>query len=132
MSYTTLTSSPTSSSSVAAFLYSTLVVDFVDALVASPAPYMPTNTTLNVNFAPMSTACSTASAYKFVLTRIYEDPSATDVTTCGSSHLPDEAFAITQGCIATVSVMDAWTKGDVSAAKQGAIQSRLSSILQCL
>ncbi|KAH6906546.1 sure-like protein [Coprinopsis sp. MPI-PUGE-AT-0042] len=132
VSYTTLTSNPTSSSSVAAFMYSTLVVNFVDTLVASSAPYLPTNTTLNVNFAPMSSTCSTASAYKFVLTRIYEDPSATDVTTCGSSHLPDEAFAITQGCIATVSVMNAWTKGDVSAAEQSAVLSKLTSILECL
>ncbi|KAH6906547.1 sure-like protein [Coprinopsis sp. MPI-PUGE-AT-0042] len=129
--YSTLTSSPTAASTVAANLYSQLVLQFTNALVTNTKPYLPANITLNVNFAP-STTCSSASAYKFILTRLFADAVSTDVVHCGTNHLPTEAVAIQQGCIATVSVMDARYKIDVSASTQGAVRDKLTSILRCL
>lgn len=130
MSYTTLTSDPTSTSSKAARIYSDLVVKFTNALTNNPAPYLPVGITLNVNFASID-SCPDASSYKFVLTRIQPNIIGNDVTTCGRSRLPAESNAIKQGCIATVSVMSALTKLDVSAHTQGVVMARLKSILSC-
>ncbi|KAF8182871.1 survival protein sure-like phosphatase/nucleotidase [Pholiota molesta] len=130
VSYTTL-SQTTSSSTEAANIYTSLVIKFTQALLNTPAPLLPTSISLNVNFASISN-CASASDYKFVLTRIEADETATDVTTCGTSHLTAESTAITKGCIATVSVFNASTKADVDAVTQGVVLNKLTSLLTCL
>ncbi|KAJ7353698.1 survival protein sure-like phosphatase/nucleotidase [Mycena albidolilacea] len=131
VSYTTLTTSPAAADSRAALIYSALTVRFLDVLLASPAPILPTGISLNVNY-PSTTNCASASAFKFVLTRINSNSGATDVQTCGTTHLATESSVITKaGCFATVSVFNARTKSDVDAATQAAVLTKLSSILSC-
>ncbi|KAJ7789559.1 sure-like protein [Mycena olivaceomarginata] len=131
VSYTTLTTSPAAADSRAALIYSALTVRFLDVLLASPAPILPTGISLNVNY-PSTTNCASASSFKFVLTRINSNSGATDVQTCGTTHLPTESSVITKtGCFATVSVFNARTKSDVDAATQAAVLTKLSSILSC-
>ncbi|KAJ7822461.1 survival protein sure-like phosphatase/nucleotidase [Mycena leptocephala] len=131
VSYTTLTSSPTSTDSEAAVIYSALTVKMVNVLLASSAPILPPVIVLNVNF-PSTSGCTSAAAFKFVLTRINSNSGATDVQTCGTTHLPTESSVISKaGCFATVSVFNASTKGDVDAATQGIVLAKLSSILSC-
>lgn len=78
------------------------------------------------------------SDFKFILTRLAFDSSATDVETCGSTHLPNEievaAIVIFTGqCIATVSVIDAVMKQDVDAATQAFVLNRLGQdMFSCL
>lgn len=129
VSYTTL-SNTSASSTKAANIYSALVNKLVAQLLSNSGAILPKGITLNVNFASTS-SCPSASSYKFVLTRI-SSSSATDVKTCGTSKLTSESTAINKGCIATVSVMDASTKGDVNAATQALVLERLSPILGCL
>ncbi|KAJ6542726.1 sure-like protein [Mycena capillaripes] len=131
VSYTTLTTASTSADSKAAVIYSALSVKLVNALLASPAPILPTGISLNVNY-PSTTSCTSAAAFKFVLTRINANSGATDVQTCGTTHLPTESSVIQKaGCFATVSVFNANTKGDVDAATQGAVLAKLTSLLVC-
>ncbi|KZT25032.1 survival protein sure-like phosphatase/nucleotidase [Neolentinus lepideus HHB14362 ss-1] len=129
ISYTTLTSSPSSTDTLAAQVYSAATVDLVNALLASPAPYLPTGIVLNVNY-PSLSDCSSASDYEFVLTRILSDSSATDVQTCGTTHLPAESDVV-GGCYASVSVYNASTKADVDAATQEFVLNRLGNFLTC-
>ena len=139
VSYTTLESDPTSTSSKAALLYADLTVQFTGALLAPTArPVLPTNVTLNVNFAPISSKCASASDFEFILTRLTADSSATDVRTCGSNHLPNEIevaviTVLTGKCIATVSVIDGNTQKDVNADTQAFVLNRLGSdMFSCL
>ncbi|KAJ7717585.1 survival protein sure-like phosphatase/nucleotidase [Mycena metata] len=118
LSYTTLTSSPTSTDSKAAVIYSSLSVQLLNVLLASSAPILPAGISLNVNY-PSTSSCTSASAFKFVLTRINSNSGATDVETCGTDHLPTE------------SVFNASTKADVNAATQGIVLAKLTSILAC-
>ncbi|TFK47156.1 survival protein sure-like phosphatase/nucleotidase [Heliocybe sulcata] len=129
ISYTTLTSSPTSTDTLAAYLYSAATVDLVNALLASSPPYLPTGIVMNVNY-PSLADCASASDYKWVLTRILSDSEATDVETCGTDHLPAESDVV-GGCYASVSVYNASTKADVDAATQGFVLNRLGSFLTC-
>ncbi|KAJ7819524.1 sure-like protein [Mycena leptocephala] len=129
VSYTTLTSSPTSTDSEAAVIYSALTVKMVNVLLASSAPILPPVIVLNVNF-PSTSGCTSAAAFKFVLTRINSNSGATDVQTCGTTHLPTESSVISKaGCFATVSVFNASTKGDVDAATQGIVLAKLENKL---
>ncbi|KAF7373322.1 Acid phosphatase [Mycena sanguinolenta] len=131
VSYTTLTTSPTATDSKAAIIYSALTVSFIDVLLASSAPILPSGISLNVNY-PSTTSCTSASAFKFVLTRINADSGATDVETCGTTHLPTESSVIAKaGCFATVSVFNANTKANVNAATQAIVLAKLASILTC-
>ncbi|KAJ6476288.1 sure-like protein [Mycena sanguinolenta] len=131
VSYTTLTTSPTAADSEAAVLYSALTVNFLDVLLASSAPILPSGISLNVNY-PSTTSCTSVSDFKFVLTRIFADPFVTDVDTCGTTHLPTESSVISMsGCFATVSVFDASTKLDADAANQAIVLAKLASILTC-
>ncbi|PPQ98482.1 hypothetical protein CVT26_013883 [Gymnopilus dilepis] len=130
VSYTTLTSQPTSSSTQAANIYTSLVLKFLSVLLATPKPYLPSGVSVNVNFASTS-SCSSASDYKFVLTRI-SSSSTPNVNTCGSSTLPTESSAITEGCIATVSVFNAATKADSNSTEQAFVLNKLTSLLTCL
>lgn len=132
VSYTTL-SDTSASSTKAANIYTSLVVKFTNQLLGASllTPILPTGISVNVNFASIS-SCSSASSYKWVFTRIYADSSATDVETCGSTHLSAETTAINKGCIATVSVFNATTKSDVDAATQKYVYDKVSPILGCL
>ncbi|KAF4612309.1 hypothetical protein D9613_003709 [Agrocybe pediades] len=129
VSYTTL-SQTTASSTVPANIYTSLIIKFVNALLNNTGAILPAGISLNVNFASTS-SCTSASSYKFVLTRLTSSNSATDVTTCGTNHLPAESTVIKTGCIATVSVFNATTKADVGAATQQVVLNKLSSILSC-
>ena len=132
VSFTTLTSSPNDAATRAALTYAQLTTTFTKALLASSArPILPTNVTVNVNF-PSTSNCPSASNFKFVFTRLVSNSRATDVTTCGTNHLPVESTAINQGCIVTVSVMNAVSKSDVDATTQSQVLNRISSILSCL
>lgn len=132
VSFTTLTTSPTSTATLAALVYAQLTTTLTEALV-SPAsrPILPPNITLNVNF-PSTSGCSGASDFKFVLTRLVSDSSATDVQTCGTTHLPVETtVARSSGCFVSISVIDASTKKDVSASTQASVLNRIGSSLSC-
>ena len=132
MIYTTLDSDPNSTSSVAARLYASRVAKFTRALLAPVArPVLPANITLNVNLAATSgSGCTNANNFKFVLTRLVSDSSATDVQTCGSTHLPDETKVVRSGgCFVSVTVIDANTKKDVNAATQAVVLNRLQQNL---
>ncbi|PPQ70361.1 LOW QUALITY PROTEIN: hypothetical protein CVT26_013795, partial [Gymnopilus dilepis] len=120
VSYTTLTTDPTAESTVAATIYTELITKFISVLLSDPGPILPPGISLNVNFASI-TSCPSASSYKFVLTRILPTLLSTDVDTCGSRKLPTETNAISQGCIATVSVFNANTKLDADSTVQAAI-----------
>ena len=105
-------------------------------LLDSGAPYLPNDTWLNVNYpAVSSTSCSSASEFKFVLSRIYDATILTppDVETCGTDRLPTESDVIgTSGCYASISVGEAQNKDDQSADVQQVVLDKLSSILSCL
>ncbi|KAH8101299.1 sure-like protein [Cristinia sonorae] len=132
VSFTTLTTSPNSAATLAALLYAQLTTTFTKALV-SPAsrPILPPNITLNVNF-PSTSGCSNASQFKFVLTRLISDSSATDVQTCDTTHLPVETTVVhSSGCFVSVSVIDARTKKDVDASTQAFVLNRIGGLLSC-
>ncbi|PPQ94671.1 hypothetical protein CVT25_009432 [Psilocybe cyanescens] len=130
VSYTTLTDTTTTSTK-AANIYTSLILKFTAQLLNNTGPILPAGISLNVNFASIS-SCTSASSYKFVLTRLTSSSSATDVTTCGTNKLTAESTAITKGCIATVSVFNASTKADVNAATQSVVLNKLQPILGCL
>ncbi|KAF7791415.1 hypothetical protein EIP86_002431 [Pleurotus ostreatoroseus] len=131
-SFTTLTTDPDSTDTIASLIYAQLTTTFTQAMLASSArPILPANTTVNVNF-PSVLNCGDADNYSFIFTRLVSDPSATDVETCGTDHLPVETDVINEGCFVTVSVIGANTKADVDAETQGAVLNRISSILSCL
>ncbi|KAF8183740.1 sure-like protein [Mycena galopus ATCC 62051] len=131
VSYTTLTTSPTSTDSKAAVIYSAVSVRLLDVLLASSAPILPSGISLNVNY-PSTASCTSAAAFNFVLTRINADSGATDVETCGTTHLPTESSVISKaGCFSTVSVFNASTKNDVDVATQAIVLAKLTSILTC-
>ncbi|KAJ7737894.1 sure-like protein [Mycena maculata] len=131
VSYTTLITSPTSTDSESALIYSALTVKLLDVLLTSSAPVLPSGVSLNVNY-PSTTDCTSADAFKFVLTRIYLDLFATDVETCGTDRLPTESDVVAMpGCFASVSVFDASSKLDSDAATQAIVLAKLQSILSC-
>lgn len=131
VSYTTLDSDPTSTNTLASNIYAQLTVNFVDALLASPGEILPPGISLNINYPPI-TNCTEVSDYSFVLTRIIADSSATDVETCGSTHLPGESEVVAlDGCFSSVSVFNASTLLDVDAATQETVLNRLGSFLTC-
>ncbi|KAI0689379.1 survival protein sure-like phosphatase/nucleotidase [Cytidiella melzeri] len=132
VSYTTLQTNPTSLATVAALLNSQLTVKFLSALLASSSgTIVPANTTVNVNTSNVS-GCTDADDYQFIFTRNLANSSATDVTTCGTDHLPAEATVVnSSGCHVSVSVINAVTKTDVDAATQAVVFNRVESILSC-
>jgi len=132
VSYTTLESDPTSTSTLAALTYTDLTLKFVDTLLKHRGPILPPGISINVNY-PSTTNCTSPSSFSFVLTRIAVDATATDVFTCGTDHLPDELSTVRgAGCFASVSVFNASTKTDVGAATQRVVLDKLHSILSCL
>ena len=142
VSYTTLTSSPNSSSTKSALLYAALTTNFTETLLAPAArPFLPPGVILNVNYAATTFTssgtpngdCASASDFKWVFTRLVQDLSAIDVEDCGSTLLPDEGTVVRSGCFASVTVMNATTKSDVSASVQAQVLQRLqpSGLLTC-
>ncbi|KAI8972587.1 sure-like protein [Trametes punicea] len=142
VSYTTLESAPTSPDTLSAFIYARLTSNFTSTLLSSPIrPILPPGITLNVNYGSTTFSssgtpngdCASADDFTWVFTRIIANNSATDVETCGSTHLPAETTVVQSGCFASVSVMNATTKADVDAATQGAVLARLqpSGLLSC-
>ncbi|KAI1782922.1 sure-like protein [Ganoderma leucocontextum] len=127
VSYTTLESDPTGSSTLAAQIYSELTADFVKALTSTPGPLLPDGVVVNVNYAAIDN-CPSASSYKWVFSRLVWDAFKTDVEMCGSSHLPHESDVVDQGCYASISVISSSTKLDVSATLQGQVFDRLKSL----
>jgi hypothetical protein len=120
-------------------VYAQLATQFTSAVLnAGPKPYLPSNVYINVNFpASSSTSCSSASDFRFVLSRIYPAvPVLTpkDVVTCGNGgRLPTESSVTgSKGCLVSVSVGKASTKGDASAAEQQAVLNRLRGVLTCM
>lgn len=113
-----------------------LSTNVTNTLLASSTPYLPTNVYLNVNFPSAgSGSCTSASAFKFVLSRVNSASSgaAADVATCGSTRLPTESKVVgTSGCYVSVSVGNAGTKGDSTAANQAVVLGKLKGILSCL
>lgn len=131
VSYTTLASSPTSQSSLAAGIYASLTVKFVQALLAdTTSPILPPGISINVNY-PATDSCSAVSDYKFVLSTIYGNVAT--VQTCGSTSLPTEnSVESASGCYASVSVFNASNKQDANATVQAVVLQKLGSLLTCL
>ncbi len=117
-------------------VYADLSTNVTQTLVASGKPYLPSNIWLNVNFPAVSdSACSSPASFKFVLSRLYGATILTpnDVSTCGSMRLPTETAVVgTAGCYASVSVGNAGTKVDGTAAQQAVVLGKLKGILSCL
>lgn len=134
VSFTTLTTSPNSSSSKAARIYADLTTKFTNAILASSArPILPASVSINVNYPPVTSRCASAANFRFVLTRVSPNSKATDVNTCGTTHLLGESNVVGRSdCSISVSVMDAKTKSDVNAATQQAVLNRISTLLSCL
>ncbi|OJT14729.1 Acid phosphatase [Trametes pubescens] len=145
VSYTTLTSAPTSPGTRSALIYATLTTNLTSILLGTnhvANPILPAGITLNVNFGRTTFSssgvpsgdCAAAGDFQWVFTRILPAGAGTkDVQTCGSTVLPDERTVVDAGCFASVSVMDASTKADVDAATQGVVLQRLapSGLLSC-
>lgn len=115
-------------------VYAELATTLTNALVASGAPYLPPNVWLNVNFPEVEGACTRASQFKFVLTRInlglFSNP---DVLHCGSTRLPTETDVINKsGCYVSVSVGDARDKTTAPAEDQAVVLQKLKGLFVCV
>ena len=80
------------------------------------------------------TTCASASEFQFALSRINAATSSTapDVSLCGTTRLPTESSVVARsGCWVSISVGNATSKDDVSAAQQQVVLNRISSILSC-
>lgn len=123
---------PASSTVSAAETYASLATTFVTALLSQPTAtpaILPAGITLNVNFPTLSSTCG-ASDVKWVFTRVFPvilgNP---DVVTCNNGgRLPQEGTVVGAGCYATVSVVHATTKVDVSKSVQADVLSRLANV----
>lgn len=119
-------------------VYADLSTNVTQTLVASGKPYLPADIWLNVNFpAVNTTACSSPSDFKFVLSRIYSAVpiiTPSDVVTCNNGgRLPTETTVVdTSGCYASISVGEAQAKTDANATSQAFVLNKLSGILSCL
>ncbi|KAF4568390.1 hypothetical protein EYR36_010401 [Pleurotus pulmonarius] len=131
ISYTSLESDPSSQDSIAARIYSSLIVTFVNKLLDGPGDILPSHTFLNVNFAPTDN-CPTADSFKFIFTRLIPNPFVKDVNTCGKDHLPDETTTVGRGCFASVTALDDRLKLDVGKEKQVQVLARLDGLVSCL
>lgn len=132
-SYTELYSDPSSSTSKSAWIYASLTVQYTDTLLASGAsPLLPPGVIVNVNY-PSTKGCRHARDYEWVFARNLAGP-GTDYKTCGSTTLPTEKSVVeTDGCYASVSVLNATTKTDVDAGLQGEVHARLAGLpFSCL
>lgn len=129
-SYTELEDA-TSSATIAARIYANLTLPILAPIFAAGVPYLPPLISLNINYASISSSCASTSDFKYVLTRIEADSSATDVETCGTDHLPAEGTVVDARCYATISVFNATDKADVDASTQAVVLNKLKGILSC-
>lgn len=133
VSYTT-PSTPSASTTIV----NVFAAQGADALLSSGVsasdPILPPNITLNVNYAGATGSCTDADSFEFVLSRINVAAAGApaDVETCEETRLPTETSVVARsGCFASVSVMNATTKGDVDATTQAFVLGRLESFLSC-
>lgn len=118
-------------------VYAELSTNITNTLLASGAPYLPTDIWLNVNYpASTSTSCASASDFSFVLSRIFDATifSGDDAVTCGNGgRLPTETTVVdTTGCYASISVGSTNLDIDASQADQTTVLQKLEGILSCL
>ena len=123
-------------------MYAALTANFTRTLLCPSArPILPAGVTLNVNYGATTFSssgqpngdCASPSNFQWVFTRLLKNSSAVDVATCGSTTLPDETTVVDAGCFASITVMNASTKADVSADVQAMVLERLapSGLLTC-
>ncbi|KFA56591.1 hypothetical protein S40293_01188 [Stachybotrys chartarum IBT 40293] len=116
-------------------VYGELATQLVDKLIASGRPYLPDDVWLNVNFPAATGACSRASDFRWVLSRINIGLlSSPDVEWCGSERLPHEQRVFdTNGCYIPISIGDASDRSTVNdVARQAIVLDKLRDILTCL
>ncbi|KAK4095720.1 sure-like protein [Parathielavia hyrcaniae] len=115
-------------------VYAQLATTLTNAVIASGKPYLPEDVFLNVNFPAVEGACTQASQFKWVLSRINMGLfSDRDMQLCGETRLPNEAVVAAKGgCYVSVSVGDANDKTTASADKQAVVYKKLQSLLICL
>lgn len=115
-------------------VYAQLATQLANAVLASGAPYLPSDVWLNVNFPKVEGSCMQATSFKWVLSRI--NPgwfSRPDVVQCGSDRLPTETDVLNAaGCYISVSVGDANDKTTAAREKQAVVLQKLGSMLTCL
>lgn len=133
VSYTTLETNVSSTSTQSALIYSQLTTTFVQALInGGSSPLLPTNIIVNVNYAAIDN-CPSASDYKWVFARQLPSILPLDVETCGSSILPDEGSVVHGGCYASVAVLSSAFKTDVDKDTQATVLQALHALpLTCL
>jgi len=136
VSYTTLDSDPTASSSESSWIYSALTVHYTETILATDffgIPLLPSGVIVTVNY-PSIDDCMDPSDYKWVFTRNLPNTGGTDIWTCGSTTLPAESDVIAaSGCYSSVSVLNATSKSDVDAITQAEVYTRLLGLpFSCL
>ncbi|KDQ13566.1 hypothetical protein BOTBODRAFT_133478 [Botryobasidium botryosum FD-172 SS1] len=120
-------------------VYAQVAVRLAQALIVSGKPYLPPGVRQNVNFpASNATTCSSPYQFRFVLSRIYNNRFATDVSLCGSTHLPAESDVIRprdpaqdHGCLASISTFSGSTKIDAGREAQAFVLRKLGPMLTC-
>ncbi|KND93822.1 Acid phosphatase [Tolypocladium ophioglossoides CBS 100239] len=116
------------------FVYAQLATALTNKIVASGKPYLPKDVFLNVNFPKVKGACTDASNFKWVLSRInlgiFSPP---DVEWCGSKRLPTELYVSGRGgCYISVSIGDASDKTTINDGRQKVVLDKLRDMLVCL
>ncbi|KKY34519.1 putative 5 3nucleotidase [Diaporthe ampelina] len=116
-------------------VYADLAANLTNAIIDAGAPYLPPGIFLNVNFPEVTGQCTTADAFKFVMSRINPRTifSAPDVDTCGSTALPTDTSVVdAEGCHVSVSVGECSNKSTADAENQKVVLDKLGSLLTCL
>ncbi|KZT05247.1 survival protein sure-like phosphatase/nucleotidase [Laetiporus sulphureus 93-53] len=136
VSYTTLESDPTASSSESSWIYAALTVYYTQTILASGtsgSSLLPADVIVSVNY-PSIDDCADATDYKWVFSRNLASDDATDYETCGSTTLPAESDVVaTSGCYSSVTVLSITNKTDVDAATQAEVYAALTALpFSCL
>ncbi|RYP83733.1 hypothetical protein DL769_001307 [Monosporascus sp. CRB-8-3] len=115
-------------------VYAELATILTNRVLESGAPYLPEDVFLNVNFPSITSECSRASDFQWVLSRVNPGLiSAPDVETCGDDRLPTETDVVnSDGCYVAVSVGDATDKTTAPREKQAVVLEKLADFLTCL
>ncbi|KZS96820.1 sure-like protein [Sistotremastrum niveocremeum HHB9708] len=117
------------------FIYSSLALSLIDILIATPKPFLPPNTILNVNFPNVTAQCASEGNFEFVLSRAFPTLiPGFDLNICNTNTLPTESSVVgnSDGCFASISVLDARTKLDAGKSAQTFVYSKLGPLLKCL
>jgi 5'/3'-nucleotidase SurE len=118
-------------------VYAELATELTNVILESGKPYLPANVWLNVNFPKVEGACTKASDFKWVMTRINPPIPIIhwdeDTEICGSKNLPTEFDVMNRNdCYIAVTAGDALDKTTGSAEQQELVYQKLKSILTCL